>query len=541
MAQEYKNKSELTYGGRLSSTASGMPSPAQIPRRPNTVTTSSRDIYATPTPQLGRQSFDLLPHSPRSPTSASSGSAYNQTAPYSLPSNLPYGMIRGPLHLETARLLPLSQSETQTPPLEPTCVLQHMTTATRDIVRPEINAKIEKGFFFTDHEWTSYRRNYFSLTCSYTLRPQFLSIPLYLSRGNGSNIAENILSFAMSISAVVDAQPEKAVELVQHTAKRDRGPQGKPDRIKLQPHVIAPSGLYLGSMGSVSAHYQGSPLASLQEYEPQLTQQAPQPQTVASFERIQFKSATANNGKRRAAQQYYHLVVELYAEVASSSGSENDWVKVATRTSVPMVVRGRSPGHYQDDRRGSSSSSGPSAGGGDMSGGGPIAGTGATTSFRGMSAPYSFVGSSNPGFNGSSYQSSLGLSSQSCSLESLAEHSISSRSSSGGQLDTPLEPILTAEESSAIEEYPGYQYYPSSLFESQMNQTRLGNGFTSFPSAASRHERTSEPVSLSRDLSKLGSKPVGVWPETKIQPLPQLCSRFQGSEASRGFYSNLAS
>lgn len=69
-----------------------------------------------------------------------------------------------------------------------------------------------------------------------------------------------------------------------------------------------------------------------------------------TFERIQFQKATANNGKRRAQQQYFHVIVELYAGV-SGRGHHDQWVLIATKESDPMVVRGRSPGHYKDNNR----------------------------------------------------------------------------------------------------------------------------------------------------------------------------------------------
>src|SRR5216117_1336256 len=65
---------------------------------------------------------------------------------------------------------------------------------------------------------------------------------------------------------------------------------------------------------------------------------------VVTYERIQFKQATANNGKRRAAQQYFSLIVEAYAVILGEQGTED--VRVAVSKSSPVVVRGRSPGHY---------------------------------------------------------------------------------------------------------------------------------------------------------------------------------------------------
>ena len=66
-------------------------------------------------------------------------------------------------------------------------------------------------------------------------------------------------------------------------------------------------------------------------------------ETLLSFERLQFKHATANNGKRRASQEYFAILVEVWAKIRSIS---EPWTLIATRKSAPVVVRGRSPGHY---------------------------------------------------------------------------------------------------------------------------------------------------------------------------------------------------
>jgi hypothetical protein len=65
-------------------------------------------------------------------------------------------------------------------------------------------------------------------------------------------------------------------------------------------------------------------------------------------------------------------VVELSADV-SRAGESAQWVKIATKQSEPMVVRGRSPGHYKDNgRRDSTTSMDPDRGSGasgDIGGG----------------------------------------------------------------------------------------------------------------------------------------------------------------------------
>ncbi|CAJ0832430.1 17719_t:CDS:2 [Entrophospora sp. SA101] len=178
-----------------------------------------------------------------------------------------------------------------------------------------INSKVDRGFFLADNDWTCYRRNYFQISSAFSI--------------TGTNHAVNeadivslievegqfhtITQFLLGISARV-SNSDKKIELVQHTPKRDKGPQMVP-----VPKPIRPGGnLNLSSVGSNS--------------------------NIVTFERIQFKTATANNGKRRAAQQYYVVMVDLYAQVENG-----EQFRVATSTSASLVVRGRSPGHYADN------------------------------------------------------------------------------------------------------------------------------------------------------------------------------------------------
>lgn len=126
-------------------------------------------------------------------------------------------------------------------------------------------------------------------------------LPLLLGIDGQSYTVEEFL-FGVSAEA---ATTGKYIDLVQHTAKRDKGPQVTP------------------------------PLKPVRTEGPQ--------HGLAMFERLQFKTATANNGKRRATQQYFHLNVEVFARC-----SDNSIQRIAVCKSLPVVVRGRSPGHYTD-------------------------------------------------------------------------------------------------------------------------------------------------------------------------------------------------
>ncbi|KAI8092474.1 uncharacterized protein BX664DRAFT_327352 [Halteromyces radiatus] len=201
------------------------------------------------------------------------------------------------------------------------------------ILDVRIQSKVDRGFFLADNDWTCYRRNYFQISSSFSLQGVVVlydgqDLPCLVQH---QDMLHQVEQFYLGISARL-SDCDKKISLVQHTAKRDKGPQSTPE-----PKPIRPGGNL--SFSTVGAN-----------------------QSIVTFDRIQFKSATANNGKRRAAQQYYILVMELFAKVRSSG----ELISVATTESQYLVVRGRSPGHYAESH-GSSS-----AGINDGTVGGPI-------------------------------------------------------------------------------------------------------------------------------------------------------------------------
>ncbi|KHO01758.1 acid phosphatase (PhoG) [Metarhizium album ARSEF 1941] len=64
-----------------------------------------------------------------------------------------------------------------------------------------------------------------------------------------------------------------------------------------------------------------------------------------SWKRLQFKHATANNGRRKGLQQHYVVQINLVAKSKSS-----DMMKIAEIQSGPVIVRGRSPRNF-DSRK----------------------------------------------------------------------------------------------------------------------------------------------------------------------------------------------
>ncbi|KAH8597343.1 NDT80/PhoG like DNA-binding family protein-like protein [Bisporella sp. PMI_857] len=452
-------------------------------------------------PGMAPPSRSPLPH-PTSPISGTIRQIYSAAQPHHLRRG-PDIHSRSPSAPGAVSGVPLSPSSasgftsptmenslnSQSPPLQPTEFIHSLQTSDGQPVRPEIYGKIDKGFFMADNDWTCYRRNYFSLNCSYSLVPAVPVTSVHLVQSGGTSFP--VYSFALSIAAVVDGRDGKAIELVQHTPKRDKGPQEKPGRITLSPRPPPSLGIY-GSettMGGSRSIYGDQAFGA----------NPGQPPTEATFERIQFKNATANNGKRRAAQQYYHLLVELFADVGNAHPER--WIKIATRMSAPMVVRGRSPGHYQSERRGSNASTGPGSGGAGGAGSyTPSAGATRTPGDVTMSGT-SLLPSSNygSGYDGRShhYRSSI------------------------APLQIPMEPTLSAEEAKSIEEAPGYMYYPGPIYEG--HEGRFG-----LPSVSEY-----APSKVKQEYSSPGY----VLPSlASTQDFGRHCGRWEGTQESKGYF-----
>lgn len=226
-------------------------------------------------------------------------------------------------------------------------------------VVPTLDAKIGKGFFYSnDCIWTCYRRNYLAVNVSHGLSPWISNSHLYLDQGNG-NQPDQIQSMAVSLAAAVDGSGGKTIKLIQHTPKRDKGPL-----LSMKKELLAPTppGKSHEHYGLNNFHQSSSvpgPQLPLQNKSDSSQQYSPTSHAGSKykhdFERIQFRLATPHNG--RTQQQYYCLIVELWANIQNPRDNEPKWVKVAARSSQPVVVRGRSPSHYQHKSRHNSDAS----------------------------------------------------------------------------------------------------------------------------------------------------------------------------------------
>ena len=296
-----------------------------------------------------RTTYQPSGHGLGQPYVSPNGTMRTPSSPYRAPSYYP----SHDSHYSDASTMQQSDPENKGPGFSDTVVTADLINRNNQVLKLDIIASIQKGFFQVDNKWTCYRRNYFQVTCAFTYKSH-QDGPVFL-RQHLESQHKQVYGYAVSISAKTDtagSNDGEARGLVQHTPKRKKSSETIPNR-----HPVIPQTPHHHHSNSHQHHTHGYQHPSVDPYYghgyPGLgprslvfdhSNQIPPSYT---FERIQFQKATANNGKRRAKQQFFHVVVELQVNIGSSHRDE--WVVVATRESEPMVVRGRSPGHYRDN------------------------------------------------------------------------------------------------------------------------------------------------------------------------------------------------
>ncbi|KAL6896464.1 p53-like transcription factor [Trichoderma evansii] len=457
-----------------------------------TAQVSAREQYATTTPSFRRASE----HPVRSP---SFPGVPLRRLPLS-PTPSPLTSYIAPAGRMEAGQFQNRPSTTAVPPLMSVQTSGSLQYENGTPIKVEITGTVDKGFFLAEGEWTCYRRNYMTCACSYSLQPHYANMGIHFVPP-GTSQSFQVYGLYMSISAVVADNDQQSIELVQHTPKRDKGPTSKPEKVLLAPKNSVPphhTGMYSdnSSASGARAMYQDGYGNG---------QGVGQPATEHTFERIQFKQATQNNGKRRAAQQYYHLMVELWADLGSQTPDK--FVKIAYRKSEKMIVRGRSPGHYQNEKR-RSHSGGPGGSSGSLGSYGSLASIGEFS-------PHPSLLGGNGSYNapydprGSVYQTPR-------------NHEV------------PGEVAMSPEDDKTIGSAKGYLYYPGSMYDSSPPRPLEMFG--------TRNEQENTPSQSSAD-SKVKSE-YDITPRVFHPPLTdgrRQLSVFEGKTTSSGYYPTILS
>lgn len=213
-----------------------------------------------------------------------------------------------------------------------------------------ISARIDRGFQKSDDEtWLSYRRNYFTLVASFSLvekndiQPgKVPPFPVYLTY---DNTRYQVRSFSIRLTAfkVLDSGESEEIALIQHTAKRYKGPRQPPSVVSAVPGVL-PDHAFIRD----NANYRSS--AQLQKVEPfffcnrsligPFAAQYPEEKIahVVLFDRVQF--TPAGGGGSQTCKAVVQLIAELDGNVS---------YVIAHCETPSFTLRNRSPGNYFED------------------------------------------------------------------------------------------------------------------------------------------------------------------------------------------------
>ena len=191
-----------------------------------------------------------------------------------------------------------------------------------------ISAQTDKGFFKDKNNvWTCYRRNYFQLCLSFSLKSDstqapMLNEPLFvMSQGKLCRIINFRFRIYSKLAdgATATANADKKVGLVQCTAKREKGDKLCPPQI-----IVTPSTSDTAATDNVASQ-----------------------NSRAVYKRLQFRSSTSPSTTKRSSsssQQFFILVAEL-----RSTTDTGDDLLVASCQSAALIVRSKSAAFYEKE------------------------------------------------------------------------------------------------------------------------------------------------------------------------------------------------
>lgn len=241
-------------------------------------------------------------------------------------------------------------------------------------VNPILEARIDRGFEVGENgTWIGYKRNYFTLVASFSLEnfnfDRFIQNKFYTfekSSKNGESVGENkveISYFAIRLVAKC-SDDDVSISLVQHTAKRDKGPQfpppiypavpgDLPDHETVKASCNKRNGSKIENMNKVfyfdrAEYYHNTNLDTLKDDSVLKNYPSDSIARVARFERIQFtssirlKSTSVNS-------RYFTLHVELLG-IIENEDCQIQPILLSSIETPPLIIRGRSPSNYHKDR-----------------------------------------------------------------------------------------------------------------------------------------------------------------------------------------------
>ncbi|CCH60545.1 hypothetical protein TBLA_0D00350 [Henningerozyma blattae CBS 6284] len=250
--------------------------------------------------------------------------------------------------------------------------------------------RIDRGFDFIENEWVGYKRNYFTLVSTFEtpdfnldqfLASSFGIIPRNKNKTNIGDISvelQPIKYFAIKIQAR-SAEDNSKIELIQHTAKRDKGPHFKPPVFPLIPgplpqHQIIREASNVRNLAKMKKydstfHFHRDKVPNFFSKD-SIINTYPEDciRKVARYERVQFASSmNIKNPLQR--NKYFKLHVILGAIIDVQTGDDLEdcsfqseinsedtmykevFIPIQEMRTPSLIIRGRSPSNYANSKR----------------------------------------------------------------------------------------------------------------------------------------------------------------------------------------------
>ncbi|RCK62942.1 Meiosis-specific transcription factor NDT80 [Candida viswanathii] len=243
------------------------------------------------------------------------------------------------------------------PPFQPTIQVSSLfINETNTKVIPILECRIDRGFELIGDEWVGYKRNYMSVVSSFAF--QDIDESSSILQNHGFCVVTGNRQFSVKRFAIrlvgKSTQDGADVNLIQHTAKRDKGPIMEPPIIPVVPgvipgHVVIREGANIRNESKIRdferlfvQDYDSleilQPCSILQNYAVNENYNK-----VAKYERIQFASSL-NSKKSIYKNKKFILQIQLLAEL----DDDDTYAVIALSNTPPVSIRANGASRYED-------------------------------------------------------------------------------------------------------------------------------------------------------------------------------------------------
>ncbi|KAH3686325.1 hypothetical protein WICPIJ_002687 [Wickerhamomyces pijperi] len=333
----------------MASTAASKKQKKTIPKTPNSKHSKNKRIQA------------LQEQTPNSLLTPSTFTTSGFPSQFSTPLLLPLPELDSSQHDSSSKrkLAPRSSLQFKIgPQFTETFTSVPILDSNNQYVQPMICPRIDRGFELIDGEWIGYKRNYFTLVSSFFFEnvgfDKFAGEEYHILDPTTNQLVR-IKYFAIQlVSGCAEEDSLTHINLIQHTAKRDRGPQFPPPIHPVVPselpnHDVIREAANVRNVGKIlkmdSIFYFDKENHNDYLFDINGLRDYPHEKIfkVARYERVQF-SSSINYKKPSLNNKRFKLFVELVGYTENE-----EFVKLAYTETPPLIVRGRSPSNYAQD------------------------------------------------------------------------------------------------------------------------------------------------------------------------------------------------